>query len=241
MVEQLSSLRKQYMVDIIDSVNSLFANLESTVRDLQKKSEAAAAASVSHAKVVAPVPAPAALPNQQLTDLLARFEKMETTLQSFINKKNIIVQTVETAYHGMPPLEFVNPHTSKDDISEPEEAIEAKCEGSVDEEAEAATEDVEDDAEFTQMEVDGSTYYLDKENNVYKETDEGYEQIGTYDPESGELSLDDDEEESASEAVETEEFVYKGKTYYRDAENTVYDEDGDVIGMWTGTKIVASS
>ena len=63
-----------------------------------------------------------------------------------------------------------------------------------------------------------------------------------------ELVLDEEEEEEVPEeeeqALELEEFEYKGTTYYKDADNNVYstDEDGDVIpdpvARWNGTKLV---
>jgi hypothetical protein len=49
-------------------------------------------------------------------------------------------------------------------------------------------------------------------------------------------------EEVEEEAVSLEEFTYKGETYYKDSENSVYqvDQDGDVddtpIGMWNEQK-----
>ena len=49
-------------------------------------------------------------------------------------------------------------------------------------------------------------------------------------------------EELEEEAVSLEEFTYKGETYYKDSENSVYqiDDDGDVddtpIGMWNEQK-----
>jgi hypothetical protein len=51
-----------------------------------------------------------------------------------------------------------------------------------------------------------------------------------------------EEEQEEAEGVAMEEFEYKGVTYYRDAENQVYqlDEDGDLddtpIGVWNETK-----
>jgi len=104
--------------------------------------------------------------------------------------------------------------------------------------------DCESPTKFTPLEVDGTTYWLDNDHVVYKETDEGYEEIGSYDPETGEISIEDDEEddemeeeEDEEEGVEAEEFKYKGKTYLRDAENTVYNEDGEEVGTWTGSTI----
>ena len=50
------------------------------------------------------------------------------------------------------------------------------------------------------------------------------------------------EEEEVEEALELDEFEYKGVTYYRDSENQVYqvDVDGDLddtpIGVWSVEK-----
>ena len=49
-------------------------------------------------------------------------------------------------------------------------------------------------------------------------------------------------EDDAEEALELEEFEYKGVTYFRDTENQVYqvDSDGDLddtpIGIWNADK-----
>jgi hypothetical protein len=75
---------------------------------------------------------------------------------------------------------------------------------------------------------------VDKNFVAYKETDEGYKEIGTYDTETGNLDIEDSDEENA---IETTEFTYKGNTYYRDEDNNVYNEDGDEIGIWTGTVV----
>jgi len=50
--------------------------------------------------------------------------------------------------------------------------------------------------------------------------------------------LEEEEEEEEAQEVELEEFIYKKKTYYKDAENQVYqmDSDGNLddspIGIW---------
>jgi hypothetical protein len=104
--------------------------------------------------------------------------------------------------------------------------------------------DCEEPTKFTPLEIDGKTYWLDDDHVVYKETEEGYEQVGSYDPESGEVAIEDDEEEQEEEeeeeeeGIETEEFIFKGQTYYRDSDNNVYNEDGDQLGIWNGKKIV---
>ena len=106
--------------------------------------------------------------------------------------------------------------------------------------------DCESPTKFTPLEVDGTTYWLDNDHVVYKETDEGYEEIGSYDPETGEISIEDEDEdeetmeeveEEEDEGVEAEEFKYKGKTYFRDGDNNVYNEDGEEVGTWTGSTI----
>ena len=53
---------------------------------------------------------------------------------------------------------------------------------------------------------------------------------------------EEQEEEEVEDAMELTEFEYKGATYYRDAENQVYqkDDDGDLdddpIGVWNEAK-----
>ena len=46
------------------------------------------------------------------------------------------------------------------------------------------------------------------------------------------------EEEEEEEEAELEEFTFKGKTYYKDDENNVYNDDGDLIGRKVGAGVV---
>lgn len=154
--------------------------------------------------------------------------------------KNILVSTPALAAAvaaAMPPtMELV------DDESE-EEAEEAEEE--VEEEAEAEEEAEDDGPELKQVVIKGKQYFMDAENSVYVETDEGYEEIGTYNPkldciegaEEEEAEAPAEEEAEEEEGIEVEEFLYKGKTYQRDNENNVYD-DGEHIGTWNGKKII---
>jgi hypothetical protein len=92
--------------------------------------------------------------------------------------------------------------------------------------------------------IKGVSYYMDSSNTVYQETEDGYEEVGTYNPKLDRIEVAEEEEEAGEEeeeAIETEEFVYKGQTYQRDAEGNVYDDEGDVIGHWNGKKIVAAA
>lgn len=128
----------------------------------------------------------------------------------------------------------------------------------------ATKSDVEEDQDaeqpsLTEFEVDGEILYRDEENAVYRKTgDEEYEQIGEWDPNEEALMLyeaeeaeeqedeaedqeeveDQEEAQDEEEALECESFVYKGKTYLRDAENTVYNEDGEEIGTWNGKAVL---
>ncbi len=113
----------------------------------------------------------------------------------------------------------------------------------------------EDGPELKQVLIRGKQYFMDSENSVYVETEEGYEEIGTYNPvtdaiegidsddeseeeeEVVEAEVEEEEQEEEEEAVEVEEFIFKGKTYQRDSDQNVY-EDGEPIGTWNGKKIV---
>jgi hypothetical protein len=85
------------------------------------------------------------------------------------------------------------------------------------------------------LEIDDDVYWLNEENIVFKDTDNGLEEIGTYDRETGEIEVKD---EDTDEEIETVEFTYKGVSYYRDEDNNVYNEDSEHIGTWSGTKII---
>jgi len=58
--------------------------------------------------------------------------------------------------------------------------------------------------------------------------------------EEGDVVTEEDEEEEdddSEEGIEVEEFMYKGITYQRDGNGTVY-LDGDEVGTWNGKKIL---
>lgn len=123
-------------------------------------------------------------------------------------------------------------------------------------EEEAEVEEEEDAPTLTRMVLNNQVYFLDEENTAYQETEDGYEEVGVFNPitkrvevtveeeveeednaeeeEAGEEEQEDAEEE---EAIEVEEFIFKGQTYARDAENNVY-LDGEQVGTWNGKKIV---
>ena len=131
-------------------------------------------------------------------------------------------------------------------LSEDEVVEESEEEVEAEEEEEGDVIEVSDDDSSEPLKkvvIKGQSYYMDDDNAVYHETEDGYEQVGTYNPKTDSVEVIMDEEEDAEseteeEAVEVEEFVFKGKTYQRDSENNVY-LDGDHIGTWNGKKIVA--
>jgi hypothetical protein len=122
------------------------------------------------------------------------------------------------------------------------EMSESDCTGQVEEdEDDNGSGESESDPELKKVVIQGVSYYMDESNTVYQETEDGYEEVGVYNPKFDRIDVTEaeEEEEEEEEAIETEEFVYKGQTYQRDAEGNVYDDEGDVIGHWNGKKIVA--
>jgi hypothetical protein len=84
--------------------------------------------------------------------------------------------------------------------------------------------------------LSGDEKHLDEEPPV--EVDE---ELAEEEEEAEEEAAEEEEEEEEGLAVE--EFTYKGKTYYKDEENQVYemDEEGglsDPIGSWNGKRII---
>jgi hypothetical protein len=178
-----------------------------------------------------------------------------------VNTRNILVPSVRStpalaaavAAASTPPEFELNSETSSESSEETaeevaeeeiaEEEVEEKAvvveEASVEktvEEVEEAEEEVEEEPELKPITIKKVQYYIDSENNLYSETEDGYEQVGVYDPETKTIKPVE-EDESEDEGVEVEDFEYKGKTYQRDAENNVY-LDGEQVGTWNGKKIV---
>lgn len=120
----------------------------------------------------------------------------------------------------------VEAETEEEEVEE-----EADVEVEVEEEAE---EQAEEEPDLRPVIVKGTQYYVDVENTAYVETEDSYEAVGKYDPQSKTVTLDSEQEEE----VEVEEFEYKGQTYQRDTDGNVYQDSDAVIGRWTGTKIV---
>ena len=94
-------------------------------------------------------------------------------------------------------------------------------------EGEAAEEEEEEENGLRELEVDGTTYYYDTEGNVYQLDDDGEATgpVGRYSEDSGEFELF----ESEAEEETLEEFTHKGKTYYKDSQNNVYNSQAEPL------------
>jgi hypothetical protein len=125
------------------------------------------------------------------------------------------------------------------EVEEVEEAVET------DANAEEAVVETESDTESSgpdlkPIQIKGKQYYIDEEQHVYAETEDGYEEIGVYDAKTKSIVVPQEESDEEKEvAIEVEDFIYKGTTYQRDGENNVY-LDGEQIGTWNGKRIVAA-
>jgi hypothetical protein len=118
--------------------------------------------------------------------------------------------------------------------------MEEEVEEEVEEEEADGEESESSSPNLVPIKIDGTVYYIDDDKNVYAETEDGYEQVGTYNPVTKKIVAETtvESEEDEDDAIEVEDFVYKGKTYQRDENNNVY-LDGEQVGTWNGKRIVA--
>jgi hypothetical protein len=98
--------------------------------------------------------------------------------------------------------------------------------------SEESEEESEEENDLKPIKVKGVLYYLDSSNTAYTETEDGYEEVGKYDPVKNVVEVEEEEE-----GVEVEDFLYKGNMYQRDSDNNVY-LDGEQVGTWNGKRIL---
>jgi hypothetical protein len=169
------------------------------------------------------------------------------TLDSTQTDESFTIDTKKEVVEVVEAVEAVEDEVEEAVEDEVEEAVEEEVEEAVEEEVEEEVvdeetvveeeEEVEEESPDLQpIKIKGKQYYKDDENNIYAETEDGYEQIGIYNPKTKDIEVQEEVEEE-EEGVEVEEFEFKGKTYQRDTENNVY-LDGEIIGTWNGKKIV---
>jgi len=190
-------------------------------------------------------------PNKSSQDLL-REELL--SFKPSLYSRNILV----SSKHNTPALNAAvaaaNPPSfdlcdSDDELeSSFDDAVSDDVEEVVQEIVENVVEGVVEDEPLRPIVLDGISYYIDSDNLLYHETEDGYEQVGSYDPKKDTVELlimeeeeeeEEEKEEEEEEGIEVEEFVYKGKTYQRDSDNIVY-LDGEEIGVWDGKRILRS-
>ena len=157
----------------------------------------------------------------------------ESEEEDVFEEKGEVNEPIEVEEHEE---EAVEEETVEEEAAD-EAAEEGVVEGDVVEGSECSKESTVDaeEPELKPIKIKKVLYYIDSENNLYSETEDGYEQVGVYDPET--KTIKPVEEQESEGAVEVEDFVYKGTTYQRDAENNVY-LDGEQVGTWNGKKII---
>ena len=234
-----------------DVVLQSIARLEFQMRDI------AAAQRFTPNHSVYEVPSSDGPTDSTIQELISRIEALETKISESATMCNVQVKEERSmSIHEVEEiLTIEQPHTTRNIIilsarSTPALAAAVAAANphpiSLDSESDHSGEVVEEESEeesgsdLKKVIIKGVSYYMDSSNTVYQETEDGYEEVGTYNPKFDRIDVAEEEEvEEEEEAIETEEFVYKGQTYQRDAEGNVYDDEGDVIGHWNGKKIVA--
>jgi hypothetical protein len=116
----------------------------------------------------------------------------------------------------------------------------------LDEEEESEEEGVDPDS-LPDFKHKGVIYKKDADGTLYKDSEEGWELVGQWDEKTKSIIIQEiEEEEEAAEEEEDDEnnlteFVFKGKTYFLDEENNVFQETDDgyeQVGKWNGKKIL---
>lgn len=98
-------------------------------------------------------------------------------------------------------------------------------------EEEVAEEEVAEEEEEVAEEVEEE---VEEEEEVAEEEEE--EEVAEEEEEVEEEEVEEEEEVTEEDAEELEEITFKGKTYFKDSDNNIYqptdDEVGDPIGVW---------
>ena len=220
----ITTFRDSFKSSIFETIENKFAVLESQLRDQN----------INTTNFVN---------KDEFNEVTSALNKIIPVIEDFVSQKYLMDEMRNKVEHltTMNEIKAVQySPTTKNIVIEHEPVANMKMDGvwvGARPNEEVEIPDCESPTKFTPLEVDGTTYWLDNDHIVYKETDEGYEEIGSYDPETGEISMEDEEMEEEEEGVEMEEFKYKGKTYFRDEDNNVYNAEGEEVGTWTGTSV----
>ena len=127
--------------------------------------------------------------------------------------------------------EFYSTTVELKNVVEAVQAVEEEKDGEVVDEDTVKEEDEGEAEEDPSIEVDGVTYSYNSAGDVY--IGDSTNVLGKYDEVSGEFELFAQEEEEG-----LEEFVHKGKTYYKDVDGYLYNVEGESLGyIFTNGKI----
>lgn len=237
--KQLDALR-----DGVTAISTVFADYGKEIRTMKVDIQALATAqSIQEKTQRDALNSTVQTLQEQIAALLKATEETKELLKipapAPSTTRNVLVSTpaLTAAVAALPPAMDLDDDSGSEAGGEDEDVeMAGAVEGEV-----VSEEEEEDSPDLRQVMIKGKQYFMDAENSVYVETDEGYEEIGKYNPALDCIEHDgeegEEEEEEDGEAVEVEEFIYKGKTYQRDNENNVYD-DGEHVGTWNGKKIV---
>ena len=168
--------------------------------------------------------------NTQISLLMEEKEQRNTFLniQSNENTRNILVRTpaleaAVAAANDMEPFTLDKVESDSQSIDN-EGQLETQVEEE-EEEVEEEGEEVEEEGE--EVEEEEEEVEVEEEEVEVEEEEEEVDQSET---ENEVGTVDED-------AVEVEEFEYKGTTYQRDEDGVVYLE-GDEVGQWNGKRII---
>lgn len=221
-VEKLNRAIKKMVQEQIASENyykSDIARLESETKVLQ------ATADVNHKSALEEKARADAL-EKSYADLQKKYAELELKALTQPAEPKTVAHPLLGKIQEQPPIV-----TKKEELDEEEE-----------EEADGVDPDSLPDFKHK-----GVIYKKDADGTLYKDSEEGWELVGQWNEKTKSIITQEIEEEEAEEEAEEDdennltEFVFKGKTYFLDEENNVFQETDDgyeQVGKWNGKKIL---
>lgn len=250
--KEIAELTEQIKTHEKNSKNStIVSDLESTVESLNRQLKKVEQDNLALQHAVKSASNEALAKDAKIHELGAELAaERVTVLKLQLELKGAMVQVpvqapvqVQVPVQAPAPLKTVT-HPLLGKIQEPV-AVEAKEKEEV--EADEESEEGIDPSSLPNFKHKGVTYKRDTDNTLYSETEEGWEIVGTWDEKTKSIVVetasveDEAEAEAEEEDPELTEFIFKGKTYYLDEENAVFqstDEGYEQVGTWNGKKIL---
>lgn len=177
-------------------------------------------------------------PEQETKNILLRTPALEAAVASLGAVAPFSLESASEAVEEA-VSEAVEEEEVEEEVEEKEVEEKEVVEEVVEEEQKVIEEEVEEEEEIVKgevvEEVDEEEQEEEQEEEVVveEEEEEQEEEVVEETKESEDLA------EEEEEGIEVEEFEYRGTTYQRDAEGTVYLE-GEEVGVWNGKRIVFS-